>query len=144
MSPRPIAYLTRRQAFSACHRLHSNALSDVDNLSVFGKCNNPNGHGHNYTVEVTVRGAVDERTGMVLNLVELKKAIESSVMDPLDHKNLDLDVPYFANRISTTENVAVFIWNSIEKAVNSEDVKLFEVKIWETDKNIVVYRGEAE
>ena len=76
MSPSPIVYLTRRQAFSACHRLHSRWLSDEANREVFGKCNNPNGHGHNYTLEVTVRGPMDAKTGMVMNLTDLKKAIE--------------------------------------------------------------------
>merc|ERR1711879_149965 len=76
MSPSPIVYLTRRQAFSACHRLHSRRLSDEANREVFGKCNNPNGHGHNYTLEVTVRGPMDAKTGMVMNLTDLKKAIE--------------------------------------------------------------------
>jgi len=150
MSPSPIAYLTRRQAFSACHRLHSRWLSDEENREVFGKCNNPNGHGHNYTLEVTVRGPMDSRTGMVMNLTDLKKAIEVTVMDTLDHKNLDKDVPYFSSKSSgppsTTENVAVFIWNSLRDHLavsrRADAAELYEVKIWETDKNIVVYRGE--
>lgn len=150
MSPLPIAYLTRRQAFSACHRLHSRWLSDEANREVYGKCNNPNGHGHNYTLEVTVRGPTDSRTGMVMNLTDLKKAIEVTVMDTLDHKNLDKDVPYFSSQSSgppsTTENVAVFIWNSLRDHMTdsrcADAAELYEVKIWETDKNIVVYRGE--
>ncbi|XP_071764030.1 6-pyruvoyl tetrahydrobiopterin synthase [Centroberyx gerrardi] len=133
-------YITRVQSFSACHRLHSKHLSDEDNKRVFGKCNNPNGHGHNYKVEVTVRGKIDRHTGMVMNLTDLKKCIEDVIMTPLDHKNLDKDVPYFADVVSTTENVAVYIWDNMAKVLPPS--LLHEVKIYETDKNVVVYRGE--
>ncbi|KAM4623690.1 6-pyruvoyl tetrahydrobiopterin synthase [Polymixia lowei] len=135
-----IGYITRVQCFSACHRLHSNNLSDEDNKRVFGKCDNPNGHGHNYKVEVTVRGKIDRVTGMVMNLTDLKKYIEEVVMVPLDHKNLDKDVPYFADVVSTTENLAVYIWDNMVKVLPPG--LLYEVKIYETDNNIVVYRGE--
>jgi 6-pyruvoyltetrahydropterin/6-carboxytetrahydropterin synthase len=141
MSPPPIAYLTRRETFSACHRLHSENLSSEANKKIFGKCNNPNGHGHNYVVEVTVKGPVDADTGMVMNLTDVKKIINESVMKPLDHKNLDKDVPYFKNVVSTTENVAIFIFNSIRSELPNH-VSLYEIKVWETEKNIVVYRGE--
>ncbi|XP_042590822.1 6-pyruvoyl tetrahydrobiopterin synthase [Cyprinus carpio] len=135
-----IGFITRVQSFSACHRLHSKSLSDEENKRIFGKCNNPNGHGHNYTVEVTVRGKIDRNTGMVMNLTDLKECIEEAIMKPLDHKNLDLDVPYFADVVSTTENLAVFIWESMVKLLPPDS--LYEIKIYETDKNIVVYRGE--
>uniref|UniRef100_A0A3Q3R631 6-pyruvoyl tetrahydrobiopterin synthase n=1 Tax=Monopterus albus TaxID=43700 RepID=A0A3Q3R631_MONAL len=92
-----IGYITRVQSFSACHRLHSLHLSDGENEKVYGKCNNPYGHGHNYKVEVTVRGKIDRITGMVMNLTDLKRCIEEVIMVPLDHKNLDKDVPYFAS-----------------------------------------------
>ncbi|XP_041076867.1 6-pyruvoyl tetrahydrobiopterin synthase [Polyodon spathula] len=135
-----IGYVTRVQSFSACHRLHSKSLSDEENKKIFGKCNNPNGHGHNYKVEITVRGKIDPATGMVMNITDLKEYIEMAVMEPLDHKNLDKDVPYFADVVSTTENVAVFIWDNLLKFLPPDS--LYEVKIHETDKNIVVYRGE--
>ncbi|KAF3704757.1 6-pyruvoyl tetrahydrobiopterin synthase [Channa argus] len=135
-----IGYITRIESFSACHRLHSLHLSDEENKKVYGKCNNPNGHGHNYKVEVTVRGKIDARTGMVINLTDLKKCIEEVIMVPLDHKNLDKDVPYFANVVSTTENVAVYIWDNMVKALPPN--LLYEIKIYETDKNVVIYRGE--
>ncbi|XP_016095064.1 6-pyruvoyl tetrahydrobiopterin synthase [Sinocyclocheilus grahami] len=135
-----IGFITRVQSFSACHRLHSKSLSDEENKRIFGKCNNPNGHGHNYTVEVTVRGKIDRNTGMVMNLTDLKEYIEEAIMKPLDHKNLDLDVPYFADVVSTTENLSVFIWDSMVKLLPPGS--LYEIKIYETDKNIVVYRGE--
>lgn len=138
--PERIGYITRVQSFSACHRLHSKELSDEENKKIFGKCNNPNGHGHNYKVEVTVRGKIDRRTGMVMNLTDLKQYIEEAIMIPLDHKNLDKDVPYFADVVSTTENVAVYIWDSLAKLLPPN--LLYEIKMHETDKNIVVYRGE--
>ena len=92
-------------------------------------------------VEVTVKGPVDADTGMVMNLTDVKKIINESVMKPLDHKNLDKDVPYFKNVVSTTENVAIFIYNSIRPELPYK-VSLYEIKVWETEKNIVVYRGE--
>uniref|UniRef100_A0A671V758 6-pyruvoyl tetrahydrobiopterin synthase n=1 Tax=Sparus aurata TaxID=8175 RepID=A0A671V758_SPAAU len=130
-----VGYITRVQSFSACHRLHSIHLSDEENKRVYGKCNNPNGHGHNY------KGlCIDRLTGMVMNLTDLKKYIEDVIMTPLDHKNLDKDVPYFASVVSTTENVAVYIWDNMVKVLPTN--LLYEIKIHETDKNIVVYRGE--
>ncbi|KAI4886700.1 hypothetical protein NFI96_021385 [Prochilodus magdalenae] len=135
-----VGYITRVASFSACHRLHSKSLSDEENKRIFGKCNNPNGHGHNYKVEVTVRGKIDQNTGMVMNLTDLKQYIEEAIMKPLDHKNLDLDVPYFDNVVSTTENLSVYIWDSMVKLLPPN--MLYEIKVHETDKNIVVYRGE--
>eukprot|EP01147_Barroeca_monosierra_P000855 gene855-4127_t len=137
----PICYLTRAETFSACHRLHSNQLSDEENVKIFGKCNNLNGHGHNYKVEVTVRGPVSPSTGMVINLSDLKKFMKHAIMDTMDHKHLDLDVSYFKDIVSTTENLAVFIWKSLSPLLPAE-VQLHEVKVHETEKNIVVYRGE--
>ncbi|XP_078235720.1 6-pyruvoyl tetrahydrobiopterin synthase isoform X3 [Pogona vitticeps] len=119
----------------------SKLLSDEENQKLFGKCNNPNGHGHNYKVEVTVRGEIDPTTGMVINLTDLKDYMEEAIMEPLDHKNLDKDVPYFADVVSTTENVAVFIWENLHKRL--PEGTLYKVKVYETDKNIVVYKGEA-
>nr|XP_027231700.1 6-pyruvoyl tetrahydrobiopterin synthase-like [Penaeus vannamei] len=120
-------------------------LNDEDNHGIFGKCNNPNGHGHNYKLEVTVRGPVDAVTGMVMNVTDLKQIINSVVMDVMDHKHLDLDVPVFrdSNLVSTTENVAVVIYEAIQGQLPSQ-VTLYEIKVHETDKNIVVYRGEQE
>lgn len=135
----PVVYITRKETFSASHRLHSPKLSDEENRLIFSKCNNKNGHGHNYTVKVTVCGPVDPFTGMVMNLTDLKKHI-SSVLDHLDHKNLDVDVPYFTDICSTAENIAVYIWNSLSKLLPQGT--LYEVKINETDKNSARYRGE--
>ncbi|KAB1255068.1 6-pyruvoyl tetrahydrobiopterin synthase [Camelus dromedarius] len=138
--PRRRARVSRLVSFSASHRLHSKSLSNEENLKLFGKCNNPNGHGHNYKVVVTVHGEVDPVTGMVMNLTDLKEYMEEAIMKPLDHKNLDLDVPYFADVVSTTENVAVYIWENLQKFLPVG--VLYKVKVYETDNNIVVYKGE--
>nr|XP_009668530.1 PREDICTED: 6-pyruvoyl tetrahydrobiopterin synthase [Struthio camelus australis] len=119
---------------------HSKSLSDEENLKLFGKCNNPHGHGHNYKVVVTVRGEIDPVSGMVINLTDLKEYMQEAIMEPLDHKNLDKDVPYFAEVVSTTENVAVFIWENLKKLLPMGT--LYKVKVYETDQNIVVYKGE--
>lgn len=142
-SRRPIVYLTRIESFSAAHRLHNKNLADELNQTIFGKCNNPNGHGHNYKVEVTVKGPVDEHTGMVININDLKSIMNDTIMSILDHKNIDLDIEYFHenNVISTSENIAVFIWNSLEKRL-PDLVQLHCIKLHETDKNIVQYKGE--
>ncbi|NP_001284375.1 6-pyruvoyl tetrahydrobiopterin synthase [Poecilia reticulata] len=125
-----IGYITRVQSFSACHRLHSLRLSDEENKEVYGKCNNPYGHGHNYKVEVTVRGKIDPVTGMVMNLTDLKKCIEIRTF----HQTFLLSLT------STTENLAVYIWDNMAKALPAS--LPYEIRIHETDKNIVVYRGE--
>nr|XP_042707936.1 6-pyruvoyl tetrahydrobiopterin synthase [Chrysemys picta bellii] len=118
----------------------SKSLSDEENLKLFGKCNNPNGHGHNYKVVVTVRGEIDPTSGMVINLTALKEYMQEAIMEPLDHKNLDKDVAYFADVVSTTENVAVYIWENLQKRLPVGT--LYKVKVYETDQNIVVYKGE--
>ncbi|XP_059607986.1 6-pyruvoyl tetrahydrobiopterin synthase [Phlebotomus argentipes] len=141
MSNPPVVYLTRKEKFSACHRLHSRHLSAEENVRVYGKCNNPNGHGHNYTVEVTVCGPLTHATGMVMNISDLKAHMDVVIMQRLDHKNLDKDLDAFKDIPSTTENVAVFIWKGL-KEVLPEPNLLHEVRIEETDKNSVIYRGE--
>ncbi|CAF1263545.1 unnamed protein product [Adineta ricciae] len=115
MSLGPKVYLTRRETFSASHRLHSANLSDNENILLYNKCNNPNGHGHNYVLEVTVVGHIDPKTGMVMNISDLKVLIQTHVLDLVDHKHLDLDMDYFRtkNLVSTTENLAVFIWEQL-------------------------------
>ncbi|XP_040265337.1 6-pyruvoyl tetrahydrobiopterin synthase [Bufo bufo] len=138
--PPRVIQISRTAAFSACHRLHCNSLSDEDNKKIFGKCNHPNGHGHNYRVIVTVRGEIDPITGMVMNLTDLKKYMEEAIMIPLDHKNLDLDVPFFQSVVSSVENVAVFIWDSLKKKLPPG--LLYEVCVHETDCNSATYRGE--
>jgi len=142
-SQAPFVYLQRRETFSSSHRLHSFDLSEEENKKIFGKCNNPNGHGHNYTLLVTVAGRVNKTTGMVINLSDLKVILQEKVLSLVDHKNLDLDVPYFKEgKIpSTTENLAVFIWNELYPTLSD---CLYEVKIHETENNVVVYRGQLQ
>lgn len=139
----PKVYLTRRETFSASHRLHSKSLTDEQNLDIFSKCNNPNGHGHNYILEVTITGSINPQTGMLMNITDLKNIIQNHVLDLVDHKHLDLDVEYFRemNLVSTTENLCVFIWNQLVMNLD-KNVHLYEIKLYETEKNIVVYRGE--
>ncbi|KAG0082364.1 hypothetical protein BGZ93_006415 [Podila epicladia] len=142
-TPTRIAYVTRIEHFSAAHRLNSVHLSVEENIALFGKCNHDSGHGHNYKVEVTIKGQINPVTGMVINITDLKKTLQTAVMDPCDHRNLDKDVPYFKATPSTTENLAVFLWENIIKYLPpSEHYQLYEIKLHETDKNIVVYRGE--
>jgi len=138
----PVAFLTRVESFSSCHRLHSSQLSPEENSRIYGKCNNPNGHGHNYKVEITVQGKVNPVTGMTMNISDLKEFMDKAIMNNLDHKNLDKDVPYFKNKVSTTENVAIYIWEQLNMLLPENC--LYEVKIHETDKNIVTYRGSLE
>ncbi|CAF1176038.1 unnamed protein product [Adineta ricciae] len=148
MSSKSKIYLIRRESFSSAHRLHSNHISDEENLRIYSKCNNLNGHGHNYVLEVTIVGNIDGKTGMVMNISDLKYILVEYVLNILDHKNIDLDVEYFRRNhvISTTENVAIFIWNQINDVINQQykNVRLYEIKLYETDKNIVVYRGEDD
>lgn len=135
-----IAYLMRRATFSASHRLHSPELSELENKNIFGKCNNPHGHGHNYVLEVTVRGEIDPRTGMIINLTDLKKAMDEQIIDLVDHKHLNLDVPLFTEIIPTAENMAVVFWKLLEQALPQG--LLYEVRLHETENNLAIYRGE--
>lgn len=134
----PQARVTRRMTFSAGHRLHNEALSAVENAALYGKCNNPNGHGHNFVLEVTVKGEIDPRTGMVFNLRDLK-AVMSEVVEGLDHKNLNADVPAFKSVIPTAENVAAVIWGMLVSRLPAG--ALDEVRLVETENNSVSYRG---
>ena len=140
MSSRPTVQLSRRFTFSAAHRLHNAEWSEERNRDVFGKCNNANGHGHNYTVLVYVRGPVDEESGMVVNLSDVKTEI-AAIDKQLDHKHLDRDVPYFAKVVSTTENVAVFIYDELKKS-KAIGCILHKVEVWETENNKFVYKGQ--
>lgn len=113
----PIVELTRRTHFCAAHRLHSPHLSDEENARVYGPCNNPYGHGHNYYLEVTIEGEPDPRTGMVINLKELDDIIENEITSVCDHHNFEYDVPFTHGMISTVENLVVAIWNILEKNI---------------------------
>ncbi|MDT8435830.1 MAG: 6-carboxytetrahydropterin synthase [Gemmatimonadota bacterium] len=134
-----IARVTRRVHFSAGHRLFDPALDDDANRALYGACSNPHGHGHNYDLEVTVEGAVDPRTGFVMDLKRLKELLEDAVLEDLDHANLNVDVPWLAGVVPTTENLAVGIWGRLEPQLDG--VRLVSVKLWETERNVVEYLG---
>ena len=136
-----MVYLTRRTTFNAAHRLWSSALTEEENFAIYDKCANPNGHGHNYVLEVTVRGMPDPRTGMILNLTALKQAVNEHVIEWVDHKHLNYDVPWLEGCIPTTEVLAVKFWERLVDVF--PEGMLYEVKLHETENNIASYRGDA-
>ncbi|MDX1530217.1 MAG: 6-carboxytetrahydropterin synthase [Rhodothermales bacterium] len=136
----PTVYVTRRVRFNAAHRLHNPEKSDAWNQRTFGKCNSPNWHGHNYTLEVTVAGEPDPDTGYVIDLGDLKRIVNERVVDQVDHKNLNLDVDFLRGVLPSTENFAVAIWAQLHDAIPNG--RLHEVRLYETENNAAVYRGE--
>ena len=135
-----MVYLTRKAEFSASHYYHNPAFSPEENRRLFGKCNNPNGHGHNYTLEVTVKGEVDPRSGFVVDLKQLKEVLEREVLSVLDHRFLNKEVPEFATAIPTTENLAVSIWQRLLPKMHV--AKLHRVRVYETPDLFVDFYGE--
>ena len=134
-------FITRKIEFSAGHRLFNPDFSDEKNAATFGLCNNPNGHGHNYVLEVTLSGEVCDDTGMVFDLKELKKLIQREIIDKVDHKNLNVDVDYLKGIIPTAENLAIKFWEILEPKITKG--RLHEIKLYESERNYVVYRGSA-
>ena len=134
-------YLTRKCEFSASHYYHNPEWTDEQNRRVFGKCANLNGHGHNYTLEVTVKGAVDPVTGFVVDLKELKDILNREVGDAMDHRHLNKEVPEFASKIPTTENIAIAIWQRLVE--NLHVAKLHRVRLYEMPDLFVDFYGEA-
>lgn len=134
-------YITRREQFCAAHRMYRKDWSDEENLRVFGKCSNPNWHGHNYVLHVTVKGEIPEETGFFINLSRLKEIIKDKIIDKVDHKNLNLEVGFMEGRIATTENLAMAIWNELKPAVENEGAHLHCIKIGETENNSIEYYG---
>ncbi len=135
----PRVTVTRRLRFNAAHRVFNPAFSDADNQSTFGKCNNPNWHGHNYTLDVSVEGPVSDDTGYVLDLGKLKAIVEREVVDVVDHKNLNLDVDFMEGVIPTAENIVVAFWRILQPAVAPAQLK--RLVLWETENNYVEYSG---
>ena len=133
-------YVTRRAEFSASHYYHNPQMSPEENQRIFGKCNNPHGHGHNYTLEVTVAGDVDAKTGMVMDLKDLKTLLQSEVLDVMDHRFLNKEVPVFASKIPTTENIAVEIWRLLAPKLKLG--KLHRIRLYETPDLFVEYFGD--
>jgi 6-pyruvoyltetrahydropterin/6-carboxytetrahydropterin synthase len=133
--------LTRRYGFNAAHRLHSPHLSEAENRRVYGKCNNPYGHGHNYVAEVTVTGRLDPATGMIAHLSELDQFVAREVIEPFDHKNLNEDLPAFRDRVPTTENLCIEIFGRLKRFPGA---RLVRVRLEETGRNSFEYAGDSE
>jgi 6-pyruvoyltetrahydropterin/6-carboxytetrahydropterin synthase len=135
----PIVTVTRRLHFNAAHRVHNPALSDEENQRLFGKCNNPNWHGHNYILDVSVSGPVDDRTGYVIDLAEIKQVAQREVIDKVDHRNFNLEVDFMQGVIPTTENIVVAFWRVLAPRMTSG--RLTKLVLWETPNNYVEYDG---
>ncbi len=133
--------VTRRLHFSAAHRLFRSDWSEERNREIFGDCSNPRWHGHNYELDVTVDGEVDPETGFVMDLARLKEAVSDRVIGDLDHRNLNLEVPWLEGLNPTTENLAVAIWERLEDSL-PKGVRLARIVLWETPRNYVEYTGE--
>ena len=131
--------LGRRYHFAASHRLHAAQLSDAENARIYGKCNNPHGHGHNYTVEIRVSGSVDPATGMIANLADLDSFVEREVLDTFDHRSLNEDVAAFREIVPTTENLCMDIFQRLKSFPKA---KLETVRVEETSNNSFEYAGE--
>lgn len=134
--------ITRRETFNAAHRLFREDFSDEKNFEVFGKCSNPNWHGHNYTLFITVKGDLNPQTGMLVNLKDLSEIIKIDIIEKVDHKNLNTEVDFMKNIMASTENIAVQIWRQLEKPVKKIGCVLHCVKLVETENNFVEYFGE--
>ena len=135
------AHLTRRYMFSASHRLHSDSMSSEENLRTYGKCNNPYGHGHNYALEVTVSGPVNEETGMVCNLVDLDQFVEREILQHFDHENINM-LPEFERAVPTTENLCMRIYEIVQRGFRQAHLE--KVRLEETMMNSFEYAGTAE
>lgn len=137
---RPVVYLSRRESFSAAHRLYAPGLSREQNEELFGPCAREFGHGHNYVLDVTLRGGVDPATGILVNLTSVKDAVHNLIIDHVDHRHLNCDSRLCTGVNPTTENLAVLFWNALSARFGP---LLFELRLQETEKNWVVYRGEC-
>ena len=143
--PRKV-YVSRKIEFNAAHRLFNPLCSERENFEIYGKCSNSNGHGHNYLLEITLSGIVDQKTGFLFDLKELKNILEEEIIGRFDHKHLNHDVPELQDCVPTTEVLAVLIWDILEQrlqtTINNQELALHEVTIYETGKNSVRYLGE--
>lgn len=137
-----IVFITRVEQFCAAHKLWNDAWPPEKNIEVFGACANPHWHGHNYTLQVTVKGEVSPETGYVMDIKELKEIIHEKIIKKVDHKNLNIEVDFMRGKITTTENLCIAIWEELAPIFAGKGVQLHSVKIWETDKNIFEYYGE--
>lgn len=136
-----MVYITRRETFNAAHKLFNPDWSAEKNLDIFGKCANPNWHGHNYVLFVTVKGDPDPQTGYVIDLKVLSDLIKEAIIEKVDHKNLNLDVDFMKDKLPSTEILAIEIWKEIEKNLNSPGCRLHCIRLHETENNYVEYYG---
>jgi 6-pyruvoyltetrahydropterin/6-carboxytetrahydropterin synthase len=136
-----IVYLTRRERFNAAHRMFRGDWDDAHNLEIYGKCSNPNWHGHNYVLFVTVKGEVRPEIGYVENLKNLSKVINDHIIDKLDHKNINIEVDFMQGKIPSSENLAIAIWEQLEKPIKDMGIQLHCIKLEETENNYVEYYG---
>ena len=134
-------YLTRRERFNAAHRLFRADWTDEKNSEVYGKCANPNWHGHNYILLVTVKGEIKPDLGYVVDLKTLSKLIRDKIIDRLDHKNINLEVDFLKDKVASTENIAISIWEELEPETRKLDVELHSIRLEETENNFVEYFG---
>ena len=134
-------FITRKEHFNAAHRLFKPEYDDAKNLEVFGKCSNPNWHGHNYELMVTVKGEVNPETGFLMNLKELSRLINIFVLDKLDHKNVNLEVDFMSGKLASTENLAIAIWGQLEQPIKDAGAHLHRIMLYETERNFVEYYG---
>ena len=134
-----MVFLTRRERFNAAHRLFKPEWTNEQNYEVFGKCSNPNWHGHNYELLVTIKGEPNPETGFVINLKQLSKIVRTKITEQADHKNLNLDTPEFANLNPTAENIVVVIWQKLRRRIRP-DFDL-QVRLYETPRNYVEFSG---
>lgn len=134
-------FITRRERFNAAHKLHREDWSDERNLEVFGKCSNPNWHGHNYELYVTVKGDADPETGFVIDLKFLSRLINDKIVNKLDHKNINLDVDFMKGRMASTEILAKAIWEELEAPIRQQGCQLHCVRLYETENNYAEYFG---
>ncbi len=137
-------YITRRETFNAAHKLWREDWSEEKNREVFGKCSNKNWHGHNFQIFVTVKGVPSSETGFVIDLKDLSVILKEKVVEPLDHKNLNLDVPFLAGMLASTENMAIQIWERIKEPIGAAGGELVKIKLVETENNFVEYYGGKE
>ncbi len=136
---RGMVYISKKVSFSSAHRMFNPELSDEENLRIYGKCANPGGHGHNYVLQITLRGAPDEKTGLVMDLEKLKILLDEEIIRRFDHKDLSNDVEILKGSVASMENLVKVIWGILRPKISGAE--LYEVKLWETENNCASYRG---
>lgn len=135
-------FVTRKEHFNAAHKLHNPHWTEEKNKEIFGKCANENWHGHNYQLYITVKGDPDAETGYVVDLKKLSALIKEKIIDKIDHRNINLDVEFMKNRMASTENLAIAIWEELAPFVQGPNYSLYSIKLFETENNFVEYLGK--